>query len=294
MRAIITALIFGSLLMAQTTTKTPAKSTTSKAKSSGTAKSAPKAAPAGATHTAARATSAKWEHPVAVFDTSMGKINCELFQDKAPKTVANFIGLAKGTKEWKHPFTGEVMNGKPLYDGVTFHRVIPNFMIQGGDPQGNGSGDIGYKFADEFSPDLKFDRPGRMAMANAGPNTNSSQFFITEVPNQYLDPCLDEQGCVRGGRMVPKGYGYTIFGQCDPQSLQVVAKIARVATDPRNNKPYDPVTIKHITILGDGAPAKGAGASSSKASTPAPSKSKTGTGKAKSKSKSTPAAQQPK
>jgi peptidyl-prolyl cis-trans isomerase A (cyclophilin A) len=289
MKAIIIAMALSGVLIAQTAPKTPPKTAANKAKSSSTATTAPKAPAVGASHG-----SAKWEHPIAVFDTSMGKINCELFQDKAPNTVANFIGLAKGTKEWKHPFTGEVMTGKPLYDGVTFHRVIPNFMIQGGDPQGNGSGDIGYKFADEFSPDLTFDRPGRLAMANAGPNTNSSQFFITEIPNHFLDPCLDEAGCIRRQTHVPKGYGYTIFGQCDPQSVEVVAKIARVATDPRNNKPYDPVTIKHITILGDGAPGKAAGTSSSKANTPAPAKSKAGPSKAKSKSKSTPAAQQPK
>lgn len=165
----------------------------------------------------------------ATFQTSMGDIHCTLFPDKAPLTVANFIGLATGKKAWKNPKTGQMMKGVPLYDGTIFHRVIPNFMIQGGDPIGTGTGDPGYSFKDEFSDDLKFDVAGRLAMANSGPNTNGSQFFITEVPVPHLN-----------GK-------HTIFGQCGDED--VVKKIARVATDERNDKPFTPVVIKHIVIV---------------------------------------------
>src|SRR5215469_6476198 len=108
--------------------------------------------------------------PTAVIETTAGNITCTLFPDKAPLSVANFIGLATGTKEWKDPKTGKMMKGVPLYNGTIFHRVIPNFMIQGGDPAGSGSGDPGFTVKDETSPDLKFDQPGRLAYANAGPN----------------------------------------------------------------------------------------------------------------------------
>ena len=123
---------------------------------------------------------------LATFQTTAGDINCTLFPDKAPITVDNFVGLATGTKDWKNPFNGATMHNRPLYDGTIFHRVIPNFMIQGGDPLGNGSGSPGYSFKDEFS-DLHFDQAGRLAMANSGPNTNGSQFFITEVPTPHHD-----------------------------------------------------------------------------------------------------------
>jgi len=168
------------------------------------------------------------QHPTAVIETTAGNINCTLFPNKAPVGVANFIGLATGTKEWKDPKTGKMMKGVPLYNGTIFHRVIPNFMIQGGDPIGTGTGDPGYKFKNEVSADLTFDQPGRLAYANAGPDTNGSQFFITEVPTQYLD-----------GK-------YTIFGQC--QDIDVVKKIAHLATDPRNDRPYDPPKIIRIKI----------------------------------------------
>ena len=115
--------------------------------------------------------------PKAIIQTNMGNINCTLFPDKAPMTVENFIGLADGTKTWINPVSRAKKEHTPLYDGTIFHRVIPEFMIQGGDPAGNGGGDPGYKFRDEIT-DLKFDRPGRLAMANSGPNTNGSQFFI--------------------------------------------------------------------------------------------------------------------
>jgi peptidyl-prolyl cis-trans isomerase A (cyclophilin A) len=168
--------------------------------------------------------------PVAVFDTTAGKMRCTLFEKQTPETVANFIGLATGTKDWKNPVSGASKKGVPLYDGTIFHRVIPNFMIQGGDPAGNGSGDPGYKFRDEIVPALTFDRPGRLAMANSGPNTNGSQFFITEVPTPHLN-----------GR-------HTIFGQCDPATVTLVKQIARMASDPRDNRPFRPVKINHITI----------------------------------------------
>jgi cyclophilin family peptidyl-prolyl cis-trans isomerase len=148
------------------------------------------------------------KEPTAIIETTAGNITCTLFPGQAPLTVANFIGLSNGTKDWKDPKTGQTVHGVPLYNGTIFHRVIPNFMIQGGDPVGNGSGDPGYSFKDEFSPSLTFDQPGRLAMANSGPNTNGSQFFITEVPTPHLN-----------------GH-HTIFGQC--QDLDVVKKIARL------------------------------------------------------------------
>jgi peptidyl-prolyl cis-trans isomerase A (cyclophilin A) len=168
--------------------------------------------------------------PTAVIDTTAGKLTCVLFPDKAPIGVANFIGLARGTKEWTNPATGRKMHGVPLYNGTIFHRVIPNFMIQGGDPVGTGEGDPGYKFKNETSSDLQFDRPGRLAYANAGPDTNGSQFFITEVPYPSLNG------------------GYTIFGQCDDPSVEIVKKIARLARN-GNDRPNDPPKIVKVTIL---------------------------------------------
>jgi peptidyl-prolyl cis-trans isomerase A (cyclophilin A) len=169
--------------------------------------------------------------PKAIIDTTAGKMTCTLFPDKAPIGVANFIGLATGTKDWTSPVTHQKKHGVPLYDGTIFHRVIPNFMIQGGDPAGTGMGDPGYKFKNETSSDLKFDRPGRLAYANAGPDTNGSQFFITEVPYASLNG------------------NYTIFGQCDDASVAIVKQIARVGRD-SNDKPNTPVKINHITIEG--------------------------------------------
>jgi peptidyl-prolyl cis-trans isomerase A (cyclophilin A) len=173
--------------------------------------------------------------PTAVFDTSMGRITCKLFSKEAPETVANFIGLAEGTKDWTDPRTKKKVHGIPLYDGTTFHRVIPEFMIQGGDPLGDGTGDPGYYFKDEFNPDLNFDVPGRLAMANSGPDTNGSQFFITEVPTEHLNQ------------------KHTIFGQCDEHSILVVESIARVERD-ANDKPLEPVTLKKVTIVQEGQP----------------------------------------
>src|SRR6266853_6406634 len=169
--------------------------------------------------------------PTAVIDTTAGTLRCTLFEKETPETVANFIGLANGTKDWKNPVSGSTKHGVPLYDGTIFHRVIPNFMIQGGDPAGNGTGDAGYKFKNETSPDLLFDKPGRMAYANSGADTNGSQFFITEVAVPHLNG------------------NYTIFGQCDEASVMLVKQIARMARDPNNDKPFRPVKILHINIV---------------------------------------------
>jgi peptidyl-prolyl cis-trans isomerase A (cyclophilin A) len=173
--------------------------------------------------------------PTAVLDTSMGRITCKLFEKEAPMTVANFIGLAEGTKDWTNPDTKQKVQGKSLYNGTTFHRVIPEFMIQGGDPLGTGMGDPGYLFKDEFDPNLNFDMPGRLAMANSGPSTNGSQFFITEVPTEYLNQ------------------KHTIFGQCDDSSLLIVKSIARVERDGQD-KPITPVMLKKVTIVREGQP----------------------------------------
>ncbi|MCI0351725.1 MAG: peptidylprolyl isomerase [Acidobacteriales bacterium] len=193
--------------------------------------------------------------PSVTFDTTAGQMRCALYPNKAPKGVENFIGLALGTKEWTDPNTGKKKRGVPLYDGTIFHRVIPNFMIQGGDPLGTGMGGPGYSINDELSPDLKFDVPGRLAYANSGPNTNGSQFFITEVPNPHLDACFDAAGCNRG-RPVPQGYGYVIFGQCDPSTIELVKQISRRARDDRNDRPFEPVTINKVSISGVSMPAK--------------------------------------
>jgi peptidyl-prolyl cis-trans isomerase A (cyclophilin A) len=170
--------------------------------------------------------------PKAVIDTTAGQMTCTLFPDKAPIGVANFVGLSRGTKDWTNPKTGQKVHGKPLYDGTICHRVIPEFMIQCGDPMGTGEGGPGYEFKNETSPDLAFDRPGRLAYANAGPNTNGSQFFITEVPYPSLNG------------------GYTIFGQCTPESVEIVKKIAREPRNMGNDRPNQPVVIRHITITG--------------------------------------------
>ncbi len=163
----------------------------------------------------------------AIFQTNQGTLVCELYEKDAPITVKNFVELAEGSKEWKDPRTG-AMKKTRYYDGTTFHRVIPDFMIQGGDPTGTGTGGPGYKFQDEFKPNLKFDKPGRLAMANAGPGTNGSQFFITEANTDYLNN------------------KHTIFGQV-LEGMDVVKKIARVARD-ASDKPRQPVVIEKLTI----------------------------------------------
>jgi len=141
----------------------------------------------------------------ATFQTSEGDIVVKLFEKEAPKTVANFVGLATGKKEWRDPRSGQTKSETPLYDGTVFHRVIPQFMIQGGDPLGTGTGDPGYRFEDEFQGGKRFDRPGLLAMANAGPNTNGSQFFITEVATPHLNNRHTIFGeVVKGQELVPR------------------------------------------------------------------------------------------
>jgi len=163
----------------------------------------------------------------AEIETSEGLIVCELFEKEAPNTVANFVDLSNAKKEWTDQRTGKKIKSK-FYDGLKFHRVIPSFMIQGGDPLGNGMGGPGYKFDSEISKDLKFDKPGRLAMANSGPNTNGSQFFITEKETSWLNG------------------GYSIFGQV-VQGQDIVSKIANAKRD-GNDRPYEDITINKVTI----------------------------------------------
>jgi peptidyl-prolyl cis-trans isomerase A (cyclophilin A) len=173
--------------------------------------------------------------PTIVIDTTMGRLTCKTFDKQAPNAVANFIGLAEGTKDWTVNATQAKQHGKRFYDGLTFHRVIPGFMIQGGDPVGDGTGDPGYFFDDEITPELKFSVAGRLAMANSGPNTNGSQFFIAEDAFAELD-----------GK-------YTIFGQCDAHSTLLASSIARVNRD-SHDKPTTPVVMQRVTIVRDGQP----------------------------------------
>lgn len=163
----------------------------------------------------------------ATFHTSEGNFTVKLFDDKAPKTVANFVGLAEGTKEWTDPKTRQKVT-RPFYDGLIFHRVIDSFMLQGGCPLGAGTGDAGYKFADEFGPGLKHDRPGLLSMANAGPNTNGSQFFVTLVPTPWLDN------------------KHAIFGEVIA-GMDVVQKIGKTKTGPQD-RPIKPIVIESLTI----------------------------------------------
>jgi peptidyl-prolyl cis-trans isomerase A (cyclophilin A) len=159
----------------------------------------------------------------AVFETSLGNIVIKLLDKEAPKTVENFIGLAEGTKEFANPMTGK-KEKRPYYDGLIFHRVIPQFMIQGGCPRGDGRGGPGYSFADEFHPSLKHSKAGKLSMANAGPNTNGSQFFITVAPTPHLDN------------------RHTIFGEV-VEGQDVADKISNTARDSMD-KPRTPVTMK--------------------------------------------------
>jgi peptidyl-prolyl cis-trans isomerase A (cyclophilin A) len=215
MLAVLTAGLVASIAFAQST---PSASSDLPDAPGGTAKPAP--VPTG---------------PTIVMDTSMGRLTCKTFEKQAPNAVANFIGLAEGTKDWTLAPGEPKQHGKRFYDGLTFHRVIPGFMIQGGDPVGDGSGDPGYYFNDEIDPALTFSVPGRLAMANSGPNTNGSQFFITE----NAEPDLDGK--------------YTIFGQCDQHSTLLAASIARVERN-SSDKPITPVVIKHVFIVRDGQP----------------------------------------
>ncbi|MFJ4336768.1 peptidylprolyl isomerase [Streptomyces sp. NPDC088915] len=170
------------------------------------------------------------EQLYAILKTSLGDIEVRLMPFHAPKTVRNFVELATGEREWTHPATGAVSKD-PLYDGTVFHRVIKDFMIQGGDPLGDGTGDPGYSFADEFHPELFFDRPYLLAMANAGPGTNGSQFFVTVAPATWLNR------------------KHTIFGEVvDKESREVVDAIAETATDPHTERPLRDVVLESVVI----------------------------------------------
>ncbi|MFC9340115.1 peptidylprolyl isomerase [Streptomyces sp. NPDC057020] len=170
------------------------------------------------------------EQLYATLKTSLGDIEVRLMPFHAPKTVRNFVELAGGEREWTHPATGTV-SSEPLYDGTVFHRVIKGFMIQAGDPLGNGTGGPGYEFADEFHPELFFDRPYLLAMANAGPGTNGSQFFVTVAPATWLNR------------------KHTIFGEVvDGASRKVVDAIAATATDPHTERPLQDVVIESVVI----------------------------------------------
>lgn len=163
----------------------------------------------------------------AALKTSMGDIVIQLFEDKAPKTVANFVGLASGTKEWTDPKTGDKVK-RPLYNGTIFHRVIPGFMIQGGDPLGNGTGGPGFRFEDEFHRDLRHTKGGILSMANAGPNTNGSQFFITLAPTLHLDN------------------RHSVFGEL-VKGEEVLIAIGNVPRNP-NDRPIKDVVLKEVVI----------------------------------------------
>lgn len=163
----------------------------------------------------------------AVFETSMGRIVCRLFYEQAPVTVQNFVDLARGAKKW-HNAAENAWEERPYFNGLTFHRVIPKFMIQGGDYMGNGTGRIGYTFEDEFAPGLAFDRAGRLAMANAGPNTNGAQFFITVEPTPWLDQ------------------KHTIFGEV-AEGQEVVSAISQTPRDVRD-RPLQHVRIRSVFI----------------------------------------------
>jgi peptidyl-prolyl cis-trans isomerase A (cyclophilin A) len=164
----------------------------------------------------------------AVFETTLGEITCKLFTDKAPKTVENFVGLVGGTKEFVEPQT-RLRTQRPYYDGLLFHRVIPDFMIQGGCPLGSGTGGPGYQFEDEFAKELTFDRPGKLAMANSGPNTNGSQFFITVAATTWLN------------------HKHTIFGEV-VKGQDVVTRISLTPRD-RRDRPNTPVVMKSVKIV---------------------------------------------
>ena len=168
---------------------------------------------------------------LATLDTSQGKLTCKLYEDKAPITVANFVGLATGKRTWLDPMSGEWVN-KPAYDGTTFHRIIKGFMIQGGDPKGDGTGEPGYVIPDEMWPGATHDRAGLLCMANRGPNTNGAQFFITDSDGPSV-------------KSLDGHHSYTIFGECTP--VDTIHTIAGVETGPRD-KPKTPVLIKSVKI----------------------------------------------
>ena len=163
----------------------------------------------------------------ATFDTSAGTFKVRLFDDKAPKTVANFTDLATGAREWTDPATGKPVT-RPFYDGLVFHRVIDGFMIQGGCPEGTGRGGPGYRFADEFGPGLRHERAGLLSMANAGPNTNGSQFFITLAPTPWLDN------------------KHAIFGEV-VEGMDIINALGKTATNTQD-RPVKDIVINHVTV----------------------------------------------
>jgi peptidyl-prolyl cis-trans isomerase A (cyclophilin A) len=163
----------------------------------------------------------------AILETSQGSIVCRLFEKEAPQTVANFVGLAEGTKEFNDPRTGQKTK-RPFFDGLTFHRVIPDFMIQGGCPLGTGTGGPGYRFGDEFHASLRHDKAGKLSMANSGPGTNGSQFFVTVAPTPWLD-----------GK-------HSIFGEII-EGQDVADKISKLPRD-GSDRPRTPVTLQHVKI----------------------------------------------
>ena len=167
-------------------------------------------------------------NPTATLHTSEGDIEVELFEERAPRTVENFIGLATGETEWTDPESGETVEGEPLYDDVIFHRIIEGFMIQGGDPTGTGRGGPGYRFEDEFHDELTHDGPGILSMANSGPNTNGSQFFITLDAQPHLD-----------GR-------HAVFGEVT-DGMDVVREIGSVETDAKD-RPVEDVVLESVTV----------------------------------------------
>ena len=164
----------------------------------------------------------------AHFTTSEGAFTIRLFDDKAPDTVANFVGLAEGTKEWTDPKTGQKVQ-RPFYNGLVFHRIIAGFMIQGGDPLGTGTGGPGYKFADEFHPPLRHTKAGILSMANSGPNTNGSQFFVTLAPTSWLDN------------------KHSVFGEV-VEGMDIVERIGGVATSKPADRPLKPVVVESVEI----------------------------------------------
>lgn len=201
-------------------------------------------------------TSCKEQYPdledglYAQFVTNKDTMVAKLYYKDAPVTVANFVALAEG----KHPLVKEEYKGKRYYDSTTFHRVINDFMIQGGDPTATGSGDPGYKFEDEFSPNLKHSNPGILSMANSGPNTNGSQFFIIEKPTPFLD-AFQEDGTLKKCGTFPGGGCHAVFGEL-VLGLNVQDSISNVAVTPGSNKPVEDVIIKELNIIRKGSDAK--------------------------------------
>jgi peptidyl-prolyl cis-trans isomerase A (cyclophilin A) len=165
----------------------------------------------------------------ARFVTSLGNVVIKLEEERTPKTVKNFVGLATGAQEWKDPRNGETKKGVPYYDGTIFHRVIPDFMAQGGDPAGRGTGGPGYRFGDEFHPELRHDVPGVLSMANAGPGTNGSQFFLCEKPTPWLDN------------------KHSVFGKA-VAGLDIIKKITHSATG-ANDRPVQDIVLKKLEIF---------------------------------------------